>query len=90
MLNLLTTYCTLKKLDPASACKVIFRSVNKHSDKSDGLACGLAIPCSLLMSWRKEEGSYVEQLNDAIRGHAIQIKSPCERVEGRLHCKIGW
>ena len=51
----------------ASACKVIIRSVNKHSDKSDGLACGLAIPCSLLMSWSREAGSYVEQLNGAIR-----------------------
>lgn len=73
-----------------NAGKVIIKSINKHSDKHDGLVCGLSIPFTLLTSWSTEAGSsYVEQLNEAITGHALQIICPCERVEGRLRRKSG-
>ena len=50
------------------------------------MVCGLYIPNRLLAEWHGAN-SYVQELNDCVVSHAIQISS--DRIEGRLRRQAG-
>ena len=62
----------------------------KHCNSADksNMVCGLSIPNWLLVEWHGAE-SYVQELNNHVVRHALQIKSTSQRVEGRLRCQSG-
>ena len=57
----------------------------------DPVVCCLRVPNRLLYAWHqtKRTSSYVQLLNDAVRGHVVAVNVHCERLERHLHHRAG-
>ena len=57
----------------------------------DPVVCYLRVPNQLLYAWHqmKRTSSYVQLLNDAVRGHVVAVNVHCERLECHLHHRAG-
>ena len=64
----------------------------RRTDECDDVACCICVPNSLLQSWwleRTHDTSYIQLVNDNVRGKIITLDSNCERLERRLYRKAG-
>ena len=64
----------------------------RPTDDCDDVACCICVPNSLLQSWwleRTHDTSYIQLVNDNVRGKIITLDSNCERLERRLYRKAG-
>ena len=62
----------------------------RPTDDCDDVACCICVPNSLLQSWwleRTHDTSYIQLVNDNVRGKIITLDSNCERLERRLYRK---
>ena len=60
----------------------------RPTDDCDDVACCICVPNSLLQSWwleRTHDTSYIQLVNDNVRGKIITLDSNCERLERRLY-----
>ena len=69
-------------------------SVTRPSEDSDRVACCLCVPNRLLWRWhsgseRPTNTSFVQLLNDAVRGHTVALDTHCERLERHLQRRAG-
>ena len=71
-------------VDTVSAC-------GRRDEEWDPVVCCLRVPNRLLYAWHqtKRTSSYVQLLNDAVRGHVVAVNVHCERFERHLHHRAG-
>lgn len=71
-------------VDTVSAC-------GRRDEEWDPVVCCLRVPNRLLYAWHqtKRTSSYVQLLNDAVRGHVVAVDVHCERLERHLHRRAG-
>ena len=67
----------------------VFAGFNSPCADRSNVVCCLSVPNRLLHNWHRASSSYktsyIQLLNDAIRGNAITVDVHCDRLEQHLH-----
>lgn len=76
------------------AVENVSSSITRPSEDSYRVACCLRVPNRLLWRWhsdseRPTDTSFVQLLNDAVRGHTVALDTHCERLERHLQRRAG-